>query len=82
MAKSTNYDDQVKGLTSRLRTEPVQLPVQKVMPIAAPQPQKEEEEQISVKVPKRLLKKLRMKGVEEERSLKELVEEALSQYLE
>jgi len=79
MAKSTEYADKLQGFADRVKTEPVQLPVQKVMPV---QPtETKEEQQLNVWIPKDLMKRLKVKGAETDQSLKEMVIEALNQFV-
>lgn len=85
MAKSTAYADKLQGFANRVKTEPVQMPVQKVTPIeAAAEPsaaQAKEEQQLNVWIPKDLMKRLKVKGAETDKSLKEMVTEALEKFL-
>ena len=80
MAKKTAFTDKLQGFADRVKTEPVQLPVQTVMPtqeVASPR----EEQQLNVWLPKDLMKRLKVKGAETDQSLKEMVTEALSHYV-
>lgn len=80
MAKNSAFSDKLQGFADRVKTEPVQLPVQKVtlvQEIASPK----EEQQLNVWIPKGLMKRLKVKGVEADKSLKEMVTEALEQFL-
>ena len=80
MAKNTAFTDKLQGFADRVKTEPVQLPVQKVMPIQETASPKEEQ-QLNVWIPKDLMKRLKVKGAETDQNLKEMVIEALSQYV-
>lgn len=80
MAKSTEYANKLQGFADRVKTEPVQLPVQKVTPVQAATETKEEQ-QLNVWIPKDLMKRLKVKGAETDQSLKEMVIEALTQFL-
>ena len=80
MAKNTAFADKLQGFADRVKTEPVQLPVQKVMPTQETANPKEEQ-QLNVWIPKNLMKRLKVKGAETDQSLKEMVTEALSQYI-
>lgn len=80
MAKNTTFSDKLQGFADRVKTEPVQLPVQIVTPIQVTTSPKEEQ-QLNVWIPKSLLKRLKVKGVETDQSLKEMVIEALEQFL-
>lgn len=81
MAKSTTYTNKLQGFTDRVKTEAVQLPIQKVTPIAEPSATRPEEQQLNVWIPKDLLKRLKVKGAETDQSLKEMVIEALNQFV-
>lgn len=80
MAKSTAYVDKLQGFADRVKTEPVQLPVQKVTPIES-SGQPKEEQQLNVWIPKDLMKRLKVKGAETDQSLKEMVIEALIRFI-
>lgn len=85
MGKSTAYADRLQGFADRVKTEPVQLPVQKVTPVEpSDQPsatQAKEEQQLNVWIPKDLMKRLKVKGAETDQSLKDMVIEALNQFI-
>ncbi|CCH57701.1 hypothetical protein BN8_p06910 (plasmid) [Fibrisoma limi BUZ 3] len=80
MAKSTSYTDKLQGFADRVKTEPAQLPVQKVTPVQSIAEPKEEQ-QLNVWISKKLMKRLKVKGIESDKSLKEMVTEALEKYL-
>jgi hypothetical protein len=80
MAKNAAFADRLEGFANRVKTEPVQLPVQTITPIQAVASPKEEQ-QLNVWIPKDLMKRLKVKGAETDQSLKEMVIEALSQYI-
>ena len=79
MAKPAEYASKLQGFAERVKTEPVQLPVQKVTPVHITE--QKEEQQLNVWIPKDLMKRLKVKGVETDRSLKEMVIEALNQFV-
>jgi predicted HicB family RNase H-like nuclease len=80
MAKNTAFADKLQGFADRVKTEPVQLPVQKVMPVEPPAASPKEQ-QLNVWIPKDLMKRLKVKGAEADKSLKEMVTEALEKFL-
>jgi len=80
MAKETAYKSKLQGFADRVKTEPVQLPVQKVTPVQEAASPKEEQ-QLNVWIPKDLMKRLKAKGVESDQSLKEMVIDALNQFV-
>jgi hypothetical protein len=80
MAKETAYTSKLQGFADRVKTEPVQMPVQKVTPVeAAAEPK--EEQQLNVWIPKELMKRLKVKGAETDMSLKEMVIDALNRFV-
>lgn len=81
MAKSTNYASKLQGFADRVKTDPVQLPVQKVTPVAELSTTRPEEQQLNVWIPKDLMKSLKVKGAETDQSLKEMVIEALTRFI-
>ena len=81
MAKSTAFAEKLQGFTDQAKTEPVQLPPQKAT-LVQPADSLKEEQQLNVWIPKDLMKRLKVKGAEADRSLKEMVIKALSSYLE
>jgi predicted HicB family RNase H-like nuclease len=80
MAKSTDYTSKLQGFADRVKSEPVHLPVQKVTPLR-PETEPKDEQQLNVWIPKDLMKRLKVKGIETDKSLKEMVIEALKEYL-
>ena len=80
MAKGRDYTDKLQGFADRVKTEPVQLPVQKVTPVQATNGTKDEQ-QLNVWIPKYLMKRLKVKGAETDQSLKEMVINALNSFL-
>jgi hypothetical protein len=80
MAKNSAFSDKLQGFADRVKTEPVQLPVQKVTPVQGTASPKEEQ-QLNVWIPKDLMKRLKVKGAETDQSLKEMVIEALNQFV-
>jgi predicted HicB family RNase H-like nuclease len=79
MAKSA-FENKLQGFAERVKTEPVQIPLQKVTPIEQT-PSPKEEQQLNVWIPKELMKRLKMKGAETDQSLKEMVIEALNKFI-
>jgi hypothetical protein len=73
----TNYKDKLGGLADKLKTAPVQPPLQKVQPVKAPAPDKATEVQFNNWIPKTLLKKLKTFCIEHEQSVKAFNIEAL-----
>lgn len=80
MAKNNAFEDKLQGFANRVKTEPVQLPLQKVTPVQ-PIDEPKEEQQLNVWIPKDLMKRLKVKGIETDQSLKEMVIKALNQFI-
>lgn len=80
MAKNTAFEDKLQGFADRIKTDPVQLPVQKVTPVEQASSPKEEQ-QLNVWIPKELMKRLKVKGAETDKNLKEMVIEAIERFL-
>jgi hypothetical protein len=80
-----NYKDKRNSFAERLKSEPTPLPMQKVEPVVVTpiviEEVKVEEVQINAWIPKELMKRVKTKAVGEEKSLKEIVIEALSRYV-
>ncbi|HVW94338.1 MAG TPA: hypothetical protein VHA56_00050 [Mucilaginibacter sp.] len=73
----TNYKDKLGGLADKLKTTPLQAPIQKVQPVKAPAPDRATEVQFNNWIPKTLLKRLKTFCIEHEQSLKACNIEAL-----
>lgn len=81
MAKSNKADVDFESFANRMKSEPVQIPIQKVIPVPTVD-SKEEEAQLTVKIPKSLLKKLRMESAASEKSIKDIVVDVLTNALQ
>ena len=77
-----NYKEKRNSFAERLKTAPAAAQMQKVEPVqtVVVEP-KIEEVQINAWIPKDLMKRVKTKAVQEERSLKEVVTEALLAYV-
>jgi hypothetical protein len=77
-----NYKEKRNSFAERLKTTPAAAQMQKVEPVQTIviEP-KIEEVQINAWIPKDLMKRVKTKAVQEERSLKEVVTEALLAYV-
>lgn len=80
MSKNNAFADKLQGFADRLKTEPAQVPVQKVMPVELSTSSREDQ-QLNVWIPKDLMRRLKVKGAETDKSLKEMVTEALEQFI-
>ena len=82
----SNYKEKRNSFAERLKSEPAALPMQKVEPVVVTivkelEP-RIEEVQINAWIPKDLMKQVKTKAVIEEKSLKEIITEALMMYME
>jgi hypothetical protein len=81
-----NYKEKRSSFAERLKTEPTPINIQKVEPVTIIEQAKEEpkveEIQINAWIPKVLMKKVKTKAIAEDKSIKEVVIEALQQYIE
>jgi hypothetical protein len=77
-----NYKEKRNSFAERLKTTPAAAQMQKVEPVQTivVEP-KIEEVQINAWIPKDLMKRVKTKAVQEERSLKDVVTEALLAYV-
>ena len=80
-----NYKEKRNSFAERLKSEPTAITIQQVEPIASVPTKKEEpkieEIQINAWIPKDLMKRIKTKAVMDEKSLKEIVVEALMRYV-
>jgi hypothetical protein len=77
-----DYKSKLGNLADKLKKEEPKTPIQEVAPVKAQSVEKEPEGQLNVWIPRKLLKKMKTHGVEEELSLKEITILALEKYLE
>ncbi len=77
-----DYKSKLGNLADKLKKEEPKTPIQEVAPVKAQPVEKEPEGQLNVWIPRKLLKKMKTHGVEEELSLKEITILALEKYLE
>ncbi len=82
MDEKANYKNKLSGFAERLKTEPAVVSIQEVNPVKNSLPtEKIEEIQLNVWIPKPLMKQMKAKGLDIDKSMKEMVNEALSNYL-
>lgn len=77
----TDYKDKLGGLADRLKKEEPKTPIQEVNPVKSKIADKEPEGQLNVWIPKKLLKKMKTYGVEQEKSQKDITILALEKLL-
>ena len=78
----TDYKDKLGGLADKLKKEIPKTPIQEVHPVKQNVPAKEDEAQLNVWIPKRLLKRVKSYGVEFDQSLKDISIDALKFFLD
>jgi hypothetical protein len=77
-----SYKEKRNSFAERLKTTPAAAQMQKVEPVQTEVVEpKIEEVQINAWIPKDLMKRVKTKAVQEERSLKDVVTEALLAYV-
>lgn len=82
MSEKANYKNKLSGFAERLKTEPAVVSIQEVNPVKNSVPaEKIEEIQLNVWIPKTLMKQMKAKGLDIDKSMKDMVTEALSDYL-
>lgn len=85
MAKE-DYKNRLSGLADKMKMETPDVPTQMVVPIKNPitkaKQEKEEEVQLNTWIPKSLMKKLKIKGLEMDLNQKDLVIKALSSFID
>jgi hypothetical protein len=77
-----DYKSKLGNLADKLKKEEPKTPIQEVAPVKTQPTDKEPEGQLNVWIPRKLLKRMKTHGVEEELSLKEITILALEKYLQ
>lgn len=77
----TDYKNKLGGLADRLKKEETKTPIQEVNPVKSKITDKEPEGQLNVWISKKLLKKMKTYGVEQEKSQKDITILALEKFL-
>jgi predicted HicB family RNase H-like nuclease len=75
--KNTDYADKFKGFADKVKSEPVSTTIQKVMPVKQAKPKKEAETGFHVFIKISNLKALKLKALQEETSVKDLINRAI-----
>jgi hypothetical protein len=77
--KNTDYAEKFKGFADKVKSEPVTTTIQsiRVMPVKAAKPTKEPETGFHVYINTKNLKALKMKALQEETSVKDLINRAI-----
>ncbi|WP_187264667.1 hypothetical protein [Pontibacter beigongshangensis] len=73
--------DKLVGMANKLKLDKPKTPIQEVSPIRTKEAAKEETAQLNVWIPKELVKKMKIYGLENDLSLKEITTKALNDYL-
>ena len=76
MVEKTNYKDRISNIKGRVITEPSKGTIQKVTPVK-PKSTDKGEVQLGVFISKELMKKLKMKAIENDLTVKDIVNEIL-----
>ncbi|NBB21994.1 hypothetical protein GVN20_21740 [Runella sp. CRIBMP] len=85
MAVSNEFKNRLGKLSTKLAEEPAALPMQKVEPVQQVQKKiveepEEEITQFNVKIPASLMKKIKLKAVEQDINIKDMVAQILIEY--
>jgi hypothetical protein len=75
--KNTDYSDKFKGFADKVKAEPFTTPIQKIVPVKVPKPKKEAETGFHVYIKTENLKALKLKALQEETSVKDLINRAI-----
>lgn len=75
--KNTDYTDKFKGFAEKVKAEPFTTPIQTVVPAKVPKPKKEAETGFHVFIKTKNLKALKLKALQEETTIKELINRAI-----
>ena len=79
----TKYQDKLGRFAERLKSDSTEAPLQEVKPIVQKvTPKTETEVQLNVWIPKSLMKKVKQKSIDNDKTLKDLVTEAVILYLD
>jgi hypothetical protein len=73
--------DKLAGMANKLKSDKPKTPIQEVSPIRSKEAVKEDTAQLNVWIPKELVKKMKIYGLEHDLSLKEITTKALKDYL-
>jgi len=79
-ADTKNYKDRVAGFKDRVVKEPSKGVIQKVVPVNADNEEKNEI-QLGVFIPKSLMKRLKIKAASEDKTVKDVVNDILEEYV-
>jgi hypothetical protein len=75
--KNTDYSDKFKDFADKVKSETFDTPIQKIVPVKAAKPKKEPETGFHVYIKTENLKALKMKALQEETSVKDLINRAI-----
>ncbi|WP_347160467.1 hypothetical protein [Pontibacter chitinilyticus] len=73
--------NKLAGMANKLKSDKPKTPIQEVSPVKPKDINKEDTAQLNVWIPKGLIKKMKIHGLEEELSLKDITIKALEAYL-
>lgn len=85
MAKTQDYTDKFKGFADKVKTEKVEIPMQKVVPIKTASKRttldRENSKPFNVWFPNDTIKSLKVRAAMEDCTIKELINKAVDAYL-
>ena len=73
--------NKLAGMANKLKSDKPKTPIQEVSPVKPKDINNEDTAQLNVWIPKGLIKKMKIHGLEEELSLKDITIKALEAYL-
>lgn len=81
MADKKDYKGKLSGFAERLKSEPASVPMQEVKPVKGQLKKDTDLYHLNVWIPQELAKRMKLRGVEDGKSLTEITIKALEQYL-
>ncbi len=85
MTKTQDYTDKFKGFANKVKTEKVEIPMQKVVPVKAASKRvtldRENSKPFNVWLTNDIIKALKVKAANEDCSVKEIINKAIGAYL-
>lgn len=73
--------NKLAGMANKLKSDKPKTPIQEVSPVKLKEVTKEDTAQLNVWIPKGLIKRMKVHGLEQELSLKDITIKALENYL-
>lgn len=83
MAKTKEvYQNKMNSFKDRIQKETPEIPMQKVVPTGISKHMSEPQEQLGLRLPKSLIKKVKLFALQKETSVKDITVQALNAFLE